>query len=96
MLTSDSTAWMLLETRKQPVSKVEAGIATSLLLADPGDLSGGSGDVPGGTFRQIGPLGVWGEYSLWAKGGPGRGGPRAGDQEQADLLLQGGCWIQGA
>ena len=28
MLTSDSTAWMLLEMRKQPVSKVEPGVAT--------------------------------------------------------------------
>lgn len=82
MLTSDSTAWMLLETRKQPVSKVEAGVATSLLLADPGDLSGVSGDVPGGTFRQTGPLGVWGEYSLWAKGGPGRGGPGRGTKDR--------------
>lgn len=52
--------------------------------------------MPGGTFRKTGPLEVWGKYSVLAKGGLGRRGPRVGDQEQADLLLWAGGWIQGA
>lgn len=50
--------------------------------------------MPAGTFRKTGPLEVWGKYSVLAKGGPGRGGPRVGDREQADLLLRGGGWIR--
>lgn len=82
MLTSDSTAWMLLETRKQPVSKVRPASHLSGSPADPGDLWGLQ-DVPGGTFSRQDHLGFgenkqpWGQRVGLGRGGPGRG-PRTG------------------